>query len=127
MISELFEMVDNIIITAGILCGIIVVVSIVYAVVSCLIQEKKERQKRKQEEELRQKRLSKIAIKDRKCSTCRYGEKEEEFSTDIVYWCSHPKVKSSVAESEHIGCSVYDTNLWLTLADLVEREKFTGE
>lgn len=34
MISELFEMVDNIIITAGILCGIIVVVSIVYAVVS---------------------------------------------------------------------------------------------
>lgn len=111
--SDLFELIDTIIITGIIVVIVIAVGFVAYAIIKAETERKEYERTLKLKEEKRQRRLKKVPVENRKCSCCKYG-KEKVLSDMVIFICSHPKNGSSeisVIESENIGCSDFDPEL----------------
>lgn len=113
LFKALCQLIDTILII-----GIVIVLVFVIGVIAYLvISDRKYAKERKEKEELRQRRLKKVPVQNRKCSNCKYGQ-EKVLSDMIVFYCTNSQIANSNIEEtfengilEKKGCPYFDSQL----------------
>lgn len=108
--SELFSLIDTIIINVILIVVVGGIGLIIYSILSAEMDYKEYERKKKEKEEIRQRRLKKLPKESWKCSNCNFGTRRE-LSDMVVYECSHPRIEAIVIESQEIGCQYFDPEL----------------
>ncbi len=98
---------------------IVIVIVIFFVVIS--VNDKNERNSFSKEKEELERRLEKIPLNERKCSSCKYGDNVKNYGNKIGAECTYNSIEiidgfyvrgrgegEFVWEEEHIGCKNYD-------------------